>query len=580
MAEESTINQKKSEKIEPEDVDEKGNPNERLSIAKVPPKILSRYLSGPRSSCHDLCKYGIPHALEAKPWSPRRKRVTKKEWKTKVPEQNVTSLAGTKKSGSSLKASKIEKVNSPVDIKEVTYEKTVTSEKISPPFEETNVSSEHNNSDLKQAHSEQSLTVQECSKSQTKREIVKNKSPSGSSSRSKQTRKSSTGGKEKPTPSSHPSSIKHNFKKPQSLTSKSTKNMTRQYSLKPRENVEEVKPELASSDNLPAKILHVTEPASESSSEDSTVACGPTKLSSLSPSSSGEQSSNKKTGKSAVSASSKKGLRSGAGNKGKVNMPHKTRCISQSPSPLSSVSSCNSSLGRQSNATSKSNKRGRDHQGENVKMVYKIRQKMSTKVATVNKVVVAARKLNFRRGKVIELQPQSNSIPRRIKFRPARILSDDMRRDINGARKRTIVDNKVGGGEVNAANTKSEKIMARLRSMEGSKRRIVGKKVGGDRSKVEGSKSGSDEKVVLRHPNLEGRKQNPRLYNNVIEETATMLAELRKSKVKALVSAFETVISLDSPREATVSHGNFASHIMEEFLYLVLAPRVSNVAMW
>lgn len=32
-----------------------------------------------------------------------------------------------------------------------------------------------------------------------------------------------------------------------------------------------------------------------------------------------------------------------------------------------------------------------------------------------------------------------------------------------------------------------------------------------------------------------------------------MLAELRKSKVKALVGAFETVISLDSPRDATAA---------------------------
>ncbi|TKY55053.1 muscle M-line assembly protein unc-89 [Spatholobus suberectus] len=563
MAEESTINQMKSEKIEPEDADEKANPNVRLTVAKVPPRILSRYLSGPRGSCHDLCKYGIQHAVEAKPWSPTHKRVTKKERKSKVPEENVTSLAGTKKSGSSSKpsqTSKTEKVNSPVDIKEVTYEKEVTSEKNSPPFEETDVSSDHNNSDLKLTQSESSLTVQEYSKSQTKREIVKNKTPSSSSrketeSRSKQTRKSSTGGKEKPTPPSLPLSSKHNLKKPQSLSSKSTKNMKRESSLKPHENVEEVKPELASSDNLPDKILHVTEPASANSSEDPTLACDATKLSSSSPSSLVDKSlkhTNKNTGKSAVSASSKKGLGSVAGNKGKVNMLHKTRSVSRPSSVSSSVSSSNSSLRKQNNATSKSNKTGHDHQGENVRVGYKIRPKMSTKVGAANKVV-AARKLTFRRGKVIELQPQSNNIPRRLKFRPARILGDDMRRDINGARKRTIMDDKVGGGEVNAANTKSEKVVAKLQTVEGSKRRSVGRKVGGDRSKIEGSKSGSDEKVVLRHQNVEGKKKNPRLYNNVIEETASMLAELRKSKVKALVGAFETVISLDSPREATAA---------------------------
>ncbi|KAK7388897.1 hypothetical protein VNO78_23724 [Psophocarpus tetragonolobus] len=556
MAEESTINQRKSEKIEVEDSDEKTKPNEGLTITKVPPKILSRYLSARKSSCHDLCKYGIPHAVEAKQW------VSKRERKIKVPQENITSLEGTRKSGSSSKPSQtsnFEKVNSPIDTKEVTYEKAVTSEKNSAPFDETRVSSEHN-SDLKKAQGEPSLPVKDSSNSTTKREIVKKKSPSDSSSRketesSKQKKVSLTGGKEKPTPSSLHLSSKHNVKKPQSLSSKSSKNVSRESSLKSNENVEEVEPELTSSDILPDKILHVTEPASAKSSEDPTVPCDATKLSSPSPSSSGDKSSkhtNKKTGKSEVSSSSMKGHRYVAGNKGKINMQHKTRSISQSPSLSPSVSPPNSSLGKQNNATYKSNKRGHG-QGENVKVGYKMRQKMSTKVWAANKVV-AAWKLNFRRGKVIELQPQSNNIPRRLKFRPARILGDDMWRDINGARKRGIVYNKVGGsGEINGANTKSEKVGGKLHSVEGSKRRIiVERKVGGDRSKIEGSKSGS-ETVVLKHQNVEGKKQNPRLYNNVIEETATMLAELRKSKVKALVGAFETVISLDSAREATAA---------------------------
>ncbi|XP_027332325.1 uncharacterized protein LOC113847425 [Abrus precatorius] len=565
MAEESTINQLKFEKIEPEDVDEKANPKERLTITKVPPKILSRYLSGPKGSCHDMCKYGIQHEVEAKPWSPAKKRVTKRESRIKVPEENVTSLAGTKKSGSSSKssqASKFEKTNSPVYIKEVTYEKTIPSGKISPPFEETDIRLEHNNSDLKQAHSESSLPVQECSKSQTKREIVNNQSPSGSSSRkktesrSKQTRTSSAVSKEKSTPLSPPLSSKHNVKKPSSLSSKSAKNLTKvdTSSLKHHENVQEVKPELATSDNLPDKILHIIEPTANSS-EEPTQACDETELSPPSPPSSEDKrlkQTSKKTSKSGVSASSRKDLRSVAGNKGKTNILHRTRA-SRSPSVSSFASSSNSSLVKQNGAISKSNKTYKTvhgHQGENVKVVYKIRPKMSTIVGAANKVVTA-RKLTFRRGKVIELKPQSNNIPRRLKFKPARTLGDDKRRDINSSRKGTGTDNKVDdSGDVNAANIKPEKVVGRLQVVEGSKRRIVGRKVGGERSKIEGSKSGS-EKVVLRHQNVEGKKHNPRLYNNVIEETASMLAELRKSKVKALVGAFETVISLDSPREAT-----------------------------
>ncbi|XP_052209433.1 RNA polymerase II degradation factor 1 [Diospyros lotus] len=44
-----------------------------------------------------------------------------------------------------------------------------------------------------------------------------------------------------------------------------------------------------------------------------------------------------------------------------------------------------------------------------------------------------------------------------------------------------------------------------------------------------------------------GKKENQQAYNDVIEETASKLLEKRKNKVKALVGAFETVISLQEP---------------------------------
>lgn len=50
-------------------------------------------------------------------------------------------------------------------------------------------------------------------------------------------------------------------------------------------------------------------------------------------------------------------------------------------------------------------------------------------------------------------------------------------------------------------------------------------------------------KVLLRHQEVVGKNYNLDL-NNVIEETASILVKTRKSKVKALVGAFETVISL------------------------------------
>ncbi|KAL2329906.1 hypothetical protein Fmac_017487 [Flemingia macrophylla] len=56
------------------------------------------------------------------------------------------------------------------------------------------------------------------------------------------------------------------------------------------------------------------------------------------------------------------------------------------------------------------------------------------------------------------------------------------------------------------------------------------------------------EKVVLRHQDGQVKKDRQRLYNYVIEETASKLVEIQKSKVKALVGAFETVISLEEKK--------------------------------
>ncbi|KAF8661103.1 hypothetical protein HU200_057209 [Digitaria exilis] len=49
--------------------------------------------------------------------------------------------------------------------------------------------------------------------------------------------------------------------------------------------------------------------------------------------------------------------------------------------------------------------------------------------------------------------------------------------------------------------------------------------------------------VALRHQKTLEKKKSQRLYNNVIEETASKLVKTRKSRVKALVGAFESVIS-------------------------------------
>lgn len=112
-------------------------------------------------------------------------------------------------------------------------------------------------------------------------------------------------------------------------------------------------------------------------------------------------------------------------------------------------------------------------------------------------------KLKFRRGKVVALQSENNG-PRRLKFRRGRVLGEN-------------------------PNVKAD---ARRRSFK-------------RRDGVDDNGTGTNsEKVVLRHQDVQGKKDAQGLLNIVIEETASKLVETRKSKVKALVGAFETVISL------------------------------------
>ncbi|KAL6135562.1 hypothetical protein ACLB2K_067789 [Fragaria x ananassa] len=122
--------------------------------------------------------------------------------------------------------------------------------------------------------------------------------------------------------------------------------------------------------------------------------------------------------------------------------------------------------------------------------------------------------LKFRRGKVVDMQFENNR-PRRLKFRRGKVLGEN-------------------------ENVKSDNQRRRYKKREG---------VDGD---AIGTKAGA-EKVVLRHQDVQGKKDEKGLFNNVIEETASKLVETQKSKVKALVGAFETVISLQERKPSANS---------------------------
>nr|GMC59456.1 titin homolog [Ipomoea batatas] len=117
-------------------------------------------------------------------------------------------------------------------------------------------------------------------------------------------------------------------------------------------------------------------------------------------------------------------------------------------------------------------------------------------------------KLKFKRGTVVNPQHESTA-PRRLGFGKVRLL-----RENQGSSRSDVKKN--------------------------SKKRVEG---------GEYSTSLNPGKVVLRHQDVQqGKKDAQGLFNNVIEETASKLVETKKSKVKALVGAFETVISLQEKK--------------------------------
>ncbi|OVA12142.1 Calmodulin-binding domain [Macleaya cordata] len=126
-----------------------------------------------------------------------------------------------------------------------------------------------------------------------------------------------------------------------------------------------------------------------------------------------------------------------------------------------------------------------------------------------------AQKLNFRRGKVVNLQPENNAA-RRLRFNRGRVLGNNENGE-NDTRRR-FRRREMGDGDRNSGKPESEN-------------------------------------VVLRHQDVQGKKDTQVLFNNVIEETASKLVEKRKSKVKALVGAFETVISLQESKAPATSIG-------------------------
>ncbi|KAI7736945.1 hypothetical protein M8C21_019208 [Ambrosia artemisiifolia] len=137
-------------------------------------------------------------------------------------------------------------------------------------------------------------------------------------------------------------------------------------------------------------------------------------------------------------------------------------------------------------------------------------------------------KLRFRRGKILDLKSENNS-PRRLKFR------------------RRVVEGNEDGQNILRKTYKNKTLDLQNEDQQRVSRRSFENKYVEETNEP----NNGPESVVLKHQGEQEKKDAQGLLNNVIEETASKLVESRKSKVKALVGAFETVISLQDGKPSS-----------------------------
>ncbi|XP_068309023.1 uncharacterized protein [Pyrus communis] len=398
---------------------------------------------------------------------------------------------------------------------------------------------------------------------------------------------------------------KHPVKRVSNENAGSFKNLKGLSHMKDQNGPRKVEPEGPCNKDVPENILYVI----ESNTENSTVEPTPNGADAPELSSSSHQSSEVKSSRQArkgvgttraPTSSMKKNLkRTANGSYGRsptVPSPKNKGLRRSTQRPLSSSSSLSSSSAsaspaksthkKENGATSQRKAMKPGNQRANLKVGKSTRPRKSEILSSESKNS-SARKLTFRRGRVLDIKPEINTT-RRLKFRRVRLAGETQtgkggviggsarRKEVcdsqsigdvfqrlspwwnvvdhshsNGAfiKRRSLGRIEVDGSQSNGGKFKSEKVVPRnfKRDVEGSQRKSLRRKAAGD-SGLNGSTKTSPEKVVLRHQGVTGRKDVQKLLNNVIEETASRLVESRKSKVKALVGAFETVISLQDTK--------------------------------
>ncbi|TYJ98916.1 CaM_binding domain-containing protein [Cucumis melo var. makuwa] len=537
---------------------------------KIRPKVLSRYLRPHTGSCHDFCKYGSEHALEGKPASPVSRKAKLVGGNSQDLRRTIVSLAKQNKESNSPKSSQEYNPINITDLKEdiISSPEIVTPPKrLLPSTKEVQAAAVHySRTKLNLSSSKvSSFAGQGSSRTKRNKEIRKGKKKDGDGSLSSS--------------NSTSRSLEMNISAEEDITalvpevgSRTPKTRVKRVAIADKKSIGrnglksqihhiKCKPDPSNNEDVEEKTLYMIEPSSKNETEGMSQSSLHTTESSQ-PQSSSTTDNNLKHEQEAVAnsivppMSEKKNVVKRARNgtspkilstsptvfKGirpkRFGMVQRSETRSAPSSPLSSRSQSEPIHVEHRGSTSGNGVK----KIENSKVDHRLKTRRMTLTDSENGDC-QSRKLKFRKGRMVELQPET-STPRRLKFRRVRLLGeaespkgDSRKRNIKG-KEGNQNGKEVKEGE-NSSLRQQDKDLKKKRSFRDGK--LVSSRF-------------KSERVVLRHQDSKGKKEVLNLFNNVIEETASKLAKTRKSKVKALVGAFETVISLqDTKPTATTS---------------------------
>lgn len=430
---------------------------------------------------------------------------------------------------------------------------------------------------------------------------------------SKEVRKLVLGEKKVSGPPSIPLSPKRSLRRVSDVPTQRAKSLVKQPHLKSQSKVKNVEPEHTGNEDAPEKTLYVIESTLEKRSLEPTQDdAHTTQLAQSSTSATCAPPSSRKNSKSTTRIGSHASQSPPSPSLGKKGLRHTRHETPSTKPPLSSLQSSSSSIspsecidgkenGLHDTSLHQTEVSEKKKKGVNSKTDQKkIGNTKGERRNSARRVGIlaseskssAAQKLKFRRGTILDLKPVDNT-PRRLKFRRVKLLRE-IQNGKEDVKNTGIKSNEAALAESSEFGTKTrpEKVVTRNQNADGTngsitaRRRMrrkgtsegeaIGTKTSSEkvipkhqnaevatrrnlrrreiiRSELSGASKTNSEKVVLRHQNMAGKKEVRSLFNNVIEETASKLVVTRKSKVKALVGAFETVISLqDAKPPATV----------------------------